>query len=466
MDFASSPPEVTSARMYAGPGSGPLLAAAAGWSRLAAEWASAVRAYQSAIAGLTGEGWSGPAAEAMTAAAEPYAAWMAATAESTEQTAARMAAAAGAFEQARAEVVPPPAIAANRSQAAALAASNVLGQNSAAIAALEVEYLQMWVQDVLVMFGYATNSAAAAAVTPFAEPPPTTSPAGLGNQAAAVAQTAAGGANSQLSQLLTTIPQALNGLGSGSGSAATLSTAAAAPPSITLPTTEQLASYIELIDKTIVPFNDAIKSLLYGMVQFSRNLMTDLDFAAVDAANAAAAATQASSATGALVATGSGFGAAGSAVSAGIGNAATVGKLMVPSAWVQIAPAVKTAVAALPGAGPGAVAAAAAAPGGLFTDMALAGLAGRSIAGGATRGRPGPAAAMNGRAQGRLEKLVTELAGTHDVQHWHVDASRLDSLLEELAEQPGVHAVHVNPDGRADAKLDVPTDPGSRPQAH
>ena len=35
MDFGALPPEVNSGRMYAGPGSGPMVAAAAGWGELA-----------------------------------------------------------------------------------------------------------------------------------------------------------------------------------------------------------------------------------------------------------------------------------------------------------------------------------------------------------------------------------------------------------------------------------------------
>ncbi|MDI3314987.1 MAG: PPE domain-containing protein, partial [Mycobacterium sp.] len=36
-DFAALPPEINSARMYAGPGSGPMMAAASAWNSLAAE---------------------------------------------------------------------------------------------------------------------------------------------------------------------------------------------------------------------------------------------------------------------------------------------------------------------------------------------------------------------------------------------------------------------------------------------
>lgn len=41
LDFGALPPEINSGRMYAGPGSGPLLAAAAAWDALAAELYSA-----------------------------------------------------------------------------------------------------------------------------------------------------------------------------------------------------------------------------------------------------------------------------------------------------------------------------------------------------------------------------------------------------------------------------------------
>ena len=60
LDFAALPPEVNSVRMYSGPGSGPLLAAAAAWNALAAEMRSAATAYDSVVKQLLSAGWYGP----------------------------------------------------------------------------------------------------------------------------------------------------------------------------------------------------------------------------------------------------------------------------------------------------------------------------------------------------------------------------------------------------------------------
>ncbi len=45
MDFGIYPPEINSGRMYTGPGSGPMLAAAQAWGALADELYSAASAY-------------------------------------------------------------------------------------------------------------------------------------------------------------------------------------------------------------------------------------------------------------------------------------------------------------------------------------------------------------------------------------------------------------------------------------
>src|SRR5690625_1388848 len=179
--------------MYAGPGAGPLLAAAAAWRALAGELGAAASAYQAVIAGLSGQGWFGPAAQSMAAAATPYADWLAGTATAAEQTANRMMLAVNDFEQAFAATVPPPVIAANRSRLAALVASDVFGQHAAAIAETEAEYGLLWLQDAAAMYGYAARAAATTAMKPFAAPPPVADPAAAAGQQTAVAQAAGGG---------------------------------------------------------------------------------------------------------------------------------------------------------------------------------------------------------------------------------------------------------------------------------
>jgi len=136
-DFATLPPEINSARMYTGPGSAPMLAAASAWQGLAAELRATALSYGSVLTALTGEEWYGPASAAMAAAATPYVTWMSTTAAQAEQTAVQAQVAAAAYEAAFAATVPPPVIAANRAQLMALIATNILGQNTPAIAATE-----------------------------------------------------------------------------------------------------------------------------------------------------------------------------------------------------------------------------------------------------------------------------------------------------------------------------------------
>lgn len=146
MDFGVLPPEINSGRMYAGPGSGPMLAAAAAWDGLATELQSTAADYGSVISVLTGV-WSGQSSGTMAAAAAPYVAWMSATAALAREAAAQASAAAAAYEAAFAATVPPPVVAANRAELAVLAATNIFGQNTGAIAAAEARYAEMWAQD-------------------------------------------------------------------------------------------------------------------------------------------------------------------------------------------------------------------------------------------------------------------------------------------------------------------------------
>ncbi len=215
MDFGALPPEINSGRMYSGPGSAPMRAASAAWNLLAAELESAATQYQSTIDVLDDE-WLGPTSATMAAAVDPYITWMSATGAQAEQTAAQASAAASAYEAAFAMTVPPVEVAANRAQLAMLVATNVIGQNTAAIAANEAMYGEMWAQDAAAMYGYAGTSAAASSVKAFSQPPETSNPAAQATQGSAVTQangaSTGSGVQSQLQQLTSTIPSSLKQL--------------------------------------------------------------------------------------------------------------------------------------------------------------------------------------------------------------------------------------------------------------
>ncbi|OBI31287.1 hypothetical protein A5710_18590 [Mycolicibacter sinensis] len=174
MDFGSLPPEVNSARMYSGAGSSPLVAAATAWSKLAAELNSAATGYEQIVTGLTGEDWLGPASASMAQAVAPYVEWMNATAARAEQAATRARRAATAYETALAATVHPADVDANRSRLSSLVSTNVLGQNTPAIAVTEADYGEMWARDSAAMYGYAGQSASASQVAPFSTPDPMT----------------------------------------------------------------------------------------------------------------------------------------------------------------------------------------------------------------------------------------------------------------------------------------------------
>jgi PPE-repeat protein len=331
LDFAQLPPEINSALMYSGPGSGPLLAAAAGWDGLAAELHSAASAYAAVIAGLADGPWRGPAAASMLTAVLPQVAWLRDTVDRAEHVAAQAVTAAGAYEAAFAETVPPPVIAANRALLAELLATNFLGQNIPAIAATEAQYGEMWAQDAAAMYGYAGTSAAASTLPPFEPAEPATNPAGAASQAAAVAQ-ATNNPTFSLGGI------SLNPEGDGlvvSGPLGDLLEGLTG--SQTLDASTPFDAFIRLISPTrlfTTSFKD-IQSLAQGFMPAAKS-------AAEGVAKAAEAAVPAA-------VSGAGLGSMG-AIGGAVGKAASVGGLSVPAAWASSAPAAPSVAVALNGA--------------------------------------------------------------------------------------------------------------------
>jgi PPE-repeat protein len=351
VDFGALPPEINSGRMYAGAGSGSLVAAAAAWEGLASELGSAATSYRAVVADLTGGPWVGPSSLSMAAAAAPYVAWMSTTAAQAEQTASQLGLAIAAYEAAFAATVAPPVIAANRALLAVLVATNILGQNTPAIAATEAQYAEMWAQDAGAMYGYAGASAAATTVTPFNPPPQTTNPAGTGTQAAALTHAAASPAGAA-QNLLAQVPAALQSLAAvqsfasqGLPDAATRAIVSVlnSPPSVAV------KNLLGQVGIDSIYYYGAMIDVAGGINMLSPLFTAHLPAAAAAAVPALAAPAVAAPKAGVGGLAGSLGGGAG--VSAGLGKAATVGGLAVPRSWAMASPAIRLAATALPAAG-------------------------------------------------------------------------------------------------------------------
>ncbi len=387
MDFALLPPEINSARIYSGPGSGPMLAAAAAWETLAAELQSTASSYQSAVAGLTAGSWLGPSSASMAAAAAPYLAWMRSTATQAEQTANQAIAAAAAYDAAFAETVPPPVVAANRSLLMALVATNFFGQNTPAIAVTETQYAEMWAQDAGAMYGYAGSSASATTLTPFTPPPQTTNPGGSVGQATAVGQ-ATGTSAGNVQRTVSSVQQTFSAVPNTLQSLATAAPAAAADPPTPLSTLSDLLSI----------FLDAPGNLAglgvdtpFSIFSYPPDVLSYFIAVHTDDIVSGWAGVESWPGIGSIPPTP--FPVItnlGSPVSAGMGEANMIGRMSVPVAWAAAAPEIRTLAVALPAASVGAAAdASAGSAGTLFSQMALAGMAGRAMAGTAGTGGPG-----------------------------------------------------------------------------
>jgi len=314
------------------------MAAAAAWNNLAAELNTTADASQSVIATLTDDEWRGPSAAAMATAATPYVGWMHTTAAAAQDAAGQAMASAAAYEAAFAMTVPPPVVVANRVQLAALVATNILGQNTPAIAATEAHYGEMWAQDAAAMYGYAGSSATAGKLEPLSDPALTTNPGGLGGQAAAVSQ--ATGTQAGLPGLVSALPAATQSLSSPLSGAAT--PASALSDFFNNPLVNSLPNGI--FDMAAWNgFNGIVTGILYAHTAdaglISHNFVPAFGGLGI-AGWPPGTSMQASAAS-----------VGGAPILAGIGEASSVGKLSVPAGWSAATPAEPAAATPLAGSG-------------------------------------------------------------------------------------------------------------------
>jgi PPE-repeat protein len=357
LDFAALPPEINSALMYAGPGSGPMLAAAAAWDVLAVELYATASSYGFVISGLTSV-WLGPSSIAMAAAATPFVSWITATAGLVEATGMQAKAAVAAYEAAFAMTVPPPVIAANRALLMALIATNFFGQNTPAIMATEAQYMEMWAQDAAAMYGYQAAAQVASTFAPFATPPLITSAGGLGAQAAAVAQAAAtpAGTSAQtVAPLTTAMSTPLTAAVPNTGLAATASSMSSTSSMSPLSSLTTLTS-----SSTALTSGTGLASGMGSGASMSTSGISMFGSAGALMRSVGPTASVFGNQFRALgFAVGNGFGSGtgvfgapgmGSAeVTAGVGRAASIGTLSVPQSWASAAPAFSQVAPALPG---------------------------------------------------------------------------------------------------------------------
>ena len=381
-DLGSLPPEVSSALIYAGPGSSSLMGAAAAWNGLAAELTSAALGYDQIVTALSSEEWLGPASASMASAVQPYLQWMTTTAGQAEEAAAQAQSAAAAYETVLGSMVPPPMIALNRTELSQAMATNILGQNNGIISQLEAQYAQFWAQNAAALYNYAGQSAAATKVTPFTNAPVVANPA-----AAAVTQSAAPAASIQqtLQSYLTQIQTTLGQLATPSGTSSLVSQFAAGNPLLTelwflisgqttLPTNigtflGGYANYASFFYNT-----EGLPYFSVGMGNFGVQMAKTFGMITGAAAPAAAAVPKGLPGLGGML--GGGAGAA-----AHLGSATSIGKLSVPATWAGSVQAVPHA-SAIPVSSISAAPEAAGGPGNLLGGMPLAGV-GSGAAGGA-----------------------------------------------------------------------------------
>ncbi|MBV8178927.1 MAG: PPE domain-containing protein, partial [Mycobacterium sp.] len=303
--------------------------------------------------------------------------------------------------------------------------TNLFGRNTQAIAANEAQYAEMWAQDAAAMYGYAASSASATTLTPFSPPQQNTNPGGSAGQAAAASQ-AAGTSAGNVQSTVSSIQQAFSSVPNALTSAAT--SAQTTPLDILDLISDLISIFLDLPANLAsifvsVPLGTlGIVSLPFDIGGYGTGVHTD-DI--VSGWNGEQSWPETGPApvkpfpapllnlrAGTLPPP---------SLSAGLGEANTVGALSVPPTWTVATPAVKPISYTLPTLPETTATASAGGPaeggsGTTLSEMALAGMAGRAMAGtvgtGVSRGvgkaaKGAPAAARAGAAATTKDSAAT-----------------------------------------------------------
>ncbi|MDP7706156.1 MULTISPECIES: PPE family protein [unclassified Mycobacterium] len=160
MFWHAMPPELNTARLMAGAGPAPMLAAAMGWQALAAALDAQAVELTARLNSL-GEAWTGGSSDKAISNALPMVTWLQTTSTQAKTRGLQAAAQAAAYTQAMATTPSLPEIAMNHVTTAVLTATNFFGINTIPIAMNEIDYfVRMWTQAAVAMDIYQAETLA------------------------------------------------------------------------------------------------------------------------------------------------------------------------------------------------------------------------------------------------------------------------------------------------------------------
>lgn len=202
--YAALPPEVNVGMLLVGAGPVPMALAATGYSAIAQTMDALASGSDSQVQALMST-WRSEAATRAEQAFTRHSAWLREASGVARSAAAKAGALAQAYTMAVAASPNPVEIAANRALLTGLMAANGNGATTAAIAAVEADYMRMWVQAAGAMSAYDAQATPNMMLTESAQAPAITSGAGSSSEAQQLLSTLM----SVLTPLLTGVQQAV-----------------------------------------------------------------------------------------------------------------------------------------------------------------------------------------------------------------------------------------------------------------
>jgi PPE-repeat protein len=169
-DSAVNPPEVNYYQLTTGDHAASAAAAAAAHQAAAAMLSAEIATMGTSTSSTAAVGWQGAGGAAMTMTAQAFGAVLGMAVAWFEEAVVQATAIVDAYHLAATTMVPGPVSDQNLLDTEALVATNFLGQNSPAIAALVAEYGRQWVQNAAIMSGF--QGVVTAALGVLATPPP------------------------------------------------------------------------------------------------------------------------------------------------------------------------------------------------------------------------------------------------------------------------------------------------------